>query len=263
MLAGFFDGSGTHDNHGRYVMAGFVAFCSTWAEIAEKWATVLLEEPCIPHFRMADTRQPKWREKYHISEDQMEQKIERLSSIVAPGHVLFSVICSISLDDFNEVVTEHLAGDKEIRKHLGKLFSKNPYSILFHRTVGQTVMHVHEMGISGDQVDFVFDRENQLFDQAKLLLDRVRSDVPKHLQGYIGDAIPRNSRTTKPLQAADLIAARSKDQCNDSQNPKFRDAITLLAGSVGNQNVTQHISKFRLEQLVDALLAKEPEIGAS
>src|ERR1019366_6823329 len=33
---------------------------------------------------------------------------------------------------------------------IGRLFSKNPYSILFHRTVGQTVMHVHEMGISGD-----------------------------------------------------------------------------------------------------------------
>jgi hypothetical protein len=35
MLNAFVDGSGPGHNNGRYVMAGYVAFCPIWSDIAE------------------------------------------------------------------------------------------------------------------------------------------------------------------------------------------------------------------------------------
>jgi hypothetical protein len=77
---------------------------------------------------------------------------------------------------------------------------------------------VRDLGIVGDQVDFVFDRENELFDNANDLLRRTRRFFDPALFHMCGDAIQRDEDRVLPLQAADLIAGVAKDHCNDPQN---------------------------------------------
>lgn len=260
MLGAFFDGSGPAGRDGRYVMAGFTASCSTWADIAEQWKTALQAKPAIPKFKMSLARNHTWRGDHRITKDQMDRKIRKLSLLVTPPKTLFSVICSIDQGDFRELVeSSGLRGDKVIRKALGKFCLTTPYTMLFHYVVATTLWRIHRLDICGDQVDFVFDRENKLFDDANALLRKLRPTLPVEIQNLLGDAVQRDEDKINPLQAADLIAARAKDQCNDQQNQKFRKAYRSLAGH-GDHNATLHLEQRHIRAMLDKLRAR-PDVN--
>lgn len=259
MLNAFFDGSGPGHSDGRYVLAGFVSFCSTWADIAERWESILAETPSIPKFKLTLSRSKEWRDRVGIREDQMSTKIDRLSELVTPPQTLFSVICSISEPEFRKVVDEaEVRGNKEVRRALGKLAFTTAYTMLFHNAVARTLLHVKNLGIVGDQVDFVFDRENELFDNANTLLRNMRRFLDPDLYSMLGDAVQRDEDKVLPLQAADLIAGAAKDQCNDPDNVDLRNRVSLLAGK-GDHNVTLHLREKHIRNLIAAVLMPKPE----
>jgi hypothetical protein len=258
MLGAFFDGSKPGHDNGRYVMAGFVAFCATWVDIAERWKSVLDEAPPIPKFKMALARDPKWRKSIGITAPEMAVKIEKLSLLVQPPQTLFSVICSISDPQFREIIDEtKIRGNKLIRSVFGKHAFNTAYAMLFNNVVARTLWKVHELGIAGDQVDFVFDRENELFDGASGILRMVRRGLPKEIRPMLGDVTQRDEDDVLPLQAADLIAARAKDQCNNATNPSHIRAIRSLAGS-GEMNTSLHLREKHIRDHVKGLLKPIP-----
>ena len=259
MLSAFFDGSGPGHSNGRYVMAGFVSFCPTWGDIAEEWRKILDTRPAIPKFKMSLARNQEWRESIGITQTQMDDKIEQLSALVQPPRTLFSVICSISQPEFRMIVTETEAqGNKHLRSILGKFTFKTAYALLFHNAISATLNKIRSLGIVGDQVDFVFDRENELFDNANILLKRTRRFFDPESYTMLGDAIQRDDDKVLPLQSADLIAALSKDQCNDPENMDLRNKIVKISGT-GDYNATFHIREHHIRKLIAATLTPMPE----
>jgi hypothetical protein len=259
MLNAFVDGSGPGHNNGRYVMAGYVAFCPIWSDIAERWEQTLAETPSIPKFKLTLSRNKEWRDQVGITEDQMERKIALLSELVTPPKTLFSVICSISEPDFKRVVEEtNIKSNKHVRKVLGKYVFKTPYATLFHNVVARTLNKVRDLGIVGDQVDFVFDRENELFDNANDLLRRTRRFFDPALFHMCGDAIQRDEDRVLPLQAADLIAGVAKDHCNDPQNMEIRNQLLSLSGK-GEHNATLHLTEQHIRNAITAITRPMPE----
>jgi hypothetical protein len=260
MLNGFFDGSGPGQGHGRYVIAGFVAFAQTWCDIAERWKETLDSTPPIPKFKLSLSRNPTWRGEVGITADQMKSRIKKLSRLVTPPQTLFSVVCSINADDFTDAVeASQIKGNKDVRVALGEYAFSTSYSMLFHSVVARTLWKVHDLGICGDQVDFVFDRENHLFDDAKKLLDLYRHaegsrGLPPEIAPLLGDAIQRDEDKLMPLQAADLLAGLAKDHCNDPQNHKSTKTLLALAGT-GDHNTTLHHKRKRLIELIHELCA--------
>src|SRR5271154_263133 len=252
MLNAFFDGSGPGHHNGRYVLAGFVAFCPTWADISERWATVLEETPSIPKFKLSLSRSKEWRDKVGITEDQMQVKIAHLSELVAPPKTLFSVLTSISESDFRKVVADtKVQGNKQLRAPLGKYAFKTAYMLSFHNAVFITLQKIKKLGIVGDQVDFVFDRENELFDNANALLRNMRRFFEPDSYAMLGDAVQRDEDNVLALQAADLIAGITKDHCNDPENPELRKQLISLTGS-GDNNITRHLSERDIRAVISA-----------
>jgi hypothetical protein len=259
MLSAFFDGSGPGHNNGRYVMAGFVAFCPTWATIAERWAEALADAPPIPKFKLSLSRNKDWRDKLGVSEDQMNDKIDILSGLVAPPKTLFSVICSISEPEFRLAVDEaEVRGKKDIKQALGKHAFNTAYMTLFHQVIGLTLQKIRKLGIVGDQVDFIFDRENELFDNANTLLRNLRRYYDPETFSLCGDAIQRDEDKVLPLQAADLIAGVAKDQCNDTGNAVPKERLLSIAGTA-DCNTTVHISEQRIRSIIAGVLTPMPE----
>ena len=259
MLSAFFDGSGPGHSNGRYVMAGYVAFCPTWAEIAEQWAGVLAETPSIPKFKLGLSRSKEWRDQIGIDHDQMKNKVGRLTELVAPPKTLFSVICSISEPDFERVVKETgIRGNKQVRAVLGKHAFNTAYTTLFHNVVGRTLGKIRDLGIVGDQVDFVFDRENELFDNANAILRSTRRFFDPTAFHMCGDAVQRDEDKVLPLQAADLIAGIAKDHCNDPTNPEIRDRILEVAGK-GEHNATLHLTEQHIRNAIELMTRPMPE----
>jgi hypothetical protein len=81
--------------------------------------------------------------------------------------------------------------------------------------------------------------------------------LPDPIREFLGDAVQRDDDEVNPLQAADLIAALAKDQCNDQQDQRKRKAISRLAGS-DEYNVTLHLKRERLVKIVEALQSAPP-----
>ena len=259
MLNAFFDGSGPGHNNGRYAMAGFVAFCPTWADIADDWARVRDETPAIPKFKLSLSRSKEWRDQVGICEDQMGAKIERFSALVAPPKTLFSVVTSISESEFKQVIAETgVLGNKQLRSTLGKFTFKTAYTFLFHNVVALTLDKIQRLGIVGDQVDLVFDRENELFDGANSLLRKTRRFFDPSFYAMLGDAVQRDEDKVLPLQAADLIAGRVKDHCNDPQNVELRSRLVEITGT-GDHNITRHISEQYIRTVISAVLQPMPK----
>lgn len=67
MLRAYLDESSSGDSHGRFVIAGFVAFCHEWEDFAELWAAVLAAPPSVPYFRMSSFRSEEWRKEHGIT----------------------------------------------------------------------------------------------------------------------------------------------------------------------------------------------------
>ena len=105
----------------------------------------------------------------------------------------------------------------------------------------------------GDQVDFVFDDNDALFDDANTLFRELRQGQDEPYKSILGEAIPGNNERLKPLQVADLLAARAKDYC---LNPieETEQLLRAIAGH-GERNATKHFKRDDLEKFAADLAA--------
>jgi hypothetical protein len=261
MIAAHIDGAGTADGTGRYVMAGYVGFAQSWEDFVEKWNIELNRHPPIPYFRMACIRSHDWRVAHRISREQAEQKLRRLSHLLKGPEILFSVVTSVRQEDFQEIVTDSgILGDKQIRQVLGKFGLKTHYMYLFHSVIARTLWHLHKKLQIWDEVDFFFDRENKLFENANAFLEKIRPQLPPEIKSMLATANERESRNRIQLQAADLLAARARDYYN---NPRHETEKLLLAisGKLDpEKNATLIHTRKHLRQMVEAL-QRHPEIN--
>jgi hypothetical protein len=243
-------------------MAGLVGFTSAWETFTDSWESVLKEPPSVPYFRLADFRNPAWRATHDISEDEAVKKINRLSSCLTNPPILFSVCVSVQKDDYRDIVTNSGILTKLRRNE--RLLLNTPYSFCFQNVIGRTVQKlVDELSIMGDVVDFVFDRNEPLFDAANTTFRTIRDagNLPKGWREALGDAEPKNDETLLPLQAADLLAGVFKDHCSSPYDSAIKSHLLSISGNRNPEhNITLHARPHRLNKFVASLKAGAPWI---
>ena len=258
-MVAYVDGAGTGHNFGRYVMAGYVAFVHQWQEFADAWSSELQRYPAIPFFRMASMRNAAWRYEIGISKDQAELKTKRLGRLLQDSSlILFSAISSVSQEEFERVMTDTgLRANKDVRQAMGRLCFKTHYTYLFHSIAARVLWKLRDLEIVGDQVDFVFDREDQLFNNANVLLKNLRDRLPLEIRDMLGDASQNNDQTLVPLQAADYLAATARDYYAEPKNTKKRKRL-LAASGTGHKNATLIHTEEHLRTMATALMKPRP-----
>jgi hypothetical protein len=252
MLRAFVDESGTAGRDGIFVMAGLVAFAVKWDEFVESWSSAV--SPC-PFYRTASYKDPAWCATNNVG-DPVGQT-EKLARLITYPPLLFSVCCTVQKGEYREIVTNSGALRKAGR--LGKLWLKTPYAYCLHNIVALTLEKiVNKLGIRGDVVDFVFDRNDPLFDAANQMFRELRNSMKEESwRSTLGDVASGNDERLGPLQAADLLAGRLKDYCGNPKDPKLRTDLLAVSG-VDRNNVTRHIRSAKLEQLAHSLQAGRP-----
>jgi hypothetical protein len=248
MLRAYVDESSSGDSHGRFVIAGFVAFCHEWEDFTELWAAVLAAPPSVPYFRMSSFRSEKWRKEHGITKEQAGSKLDDLTALIKDPYFLFSTIVSISQDDYSELI-----GPQARRFRLDNTWLTTPYNYCLQRLVAITTWKINKLGICGDQIDFVFDDNDALFDDANRLFRELRKGQDEPYRSIIGDAIPGNDQTLKPLQVADLFAARVKDYCVNPTEESTR-LLRTISGR-GDRNATKHLKRSDLQSFALDLAA--------
>jgi hypothetical protein len=252
VLRAYVDDSGSSGRDGFYVMAGIVAPTFVWDDFVDPWAEILNSGVPVPFFRQANFRDPEWRKAHGISKEQAEAKTNQLANAIKYPPLLFSVCCSVSKQQYREAITDPQLWRNAGR--IGKLWLKTPYAFCFHQMIGLTLRQmVNYLGLAGEVVDFVFDRNEPLFDAANVMLRELRPTLqPKGWSEALGDAIPGNDEKVIPLQSADLVAGRLKDHCS---TPKNKDIYKSLVGvtGIGNNNITWHTRPHTLRDLATGL----------
>jgi Protein of unknown function (DUF3800) len=254
MLRAFVDESGTGGRDGVFVMGAVVAFVVKWEEFVTPWCEILQNGTPVPYFRTSSFRSEEWRTERRISKKHADEKTEALSRGFTYPPLLFSVCVSVKKQDYREAITE-----KKLYKGAGKLGSlwlKTPYAYCFHNIVALTLEKiVDQLGIGGDIVDFVFDRNDPLFDAANAMFRELRHSFDDtRWRATLGDVIPANDEVLIPLQAADLLAGRLKDYCEAPTSDSAR-AVLAVSGT-GDRNITRHITRARLDNFAKSLPKK-------
>jgi hypothetical protein len=262
MLAAYFDGAGTPQSTGRYVIAGYVAYALNWEKLVTAWDRQLKRRPAIPFFRNASMRHLEWRLSNGLSRQDAKWKTNDLARILKSPLIQFSVVCSVDEPDFKSLVIDSgIVQDKQIRKAVGKFCFRSHYSYLFHSVVARTLWKLYDLGIRDDEVNFFFDTEQKHFECANRLLEKLKPTLPIEIRDMAGTANQQEGRKVLPLQMADLLASRARDYYRDPREKK-RKQLSAVAGQRDPKRNTSLIhSRKHLRRMVAALKAY-PTINA-
>jgi hypothetical protein len=223
MLRVYIDDSKQDDAPGTFVLAGYMADATTWADFSDEWQIALDGPPKLEYLKtnhMFRLRDPKsvffgW------SPEDRDARLLLLSK-TTNKYALASIQSVVRSSDYREIFAG-LTGNPDFDR---------PYSFLFYSIMGGIVSALERLGIN-DQVEFFFDEQgNESQERLRSGFDDFVSTAPQNLIDRIG-AKPdfRDEKKVYPLQAADLMAWHFRrnivehDQGRDFESPVWTELL--------------------------------------
>jgi hypothetical protein len=187
MLQAYVDDSADHTGDKRLVLAGYVHTAPVWAKFSDAWAEALRRPPAIPALHMSKC--------FHgMSNQSRAEKIAALTAVVNDFKP-FSIECSISAKDFNEVYKPYAPYDL-----------RHPYFPCFYALVIKTAQLIASAP-NRLPIDFFFDEQGNVGLNAVLWYPwMVKGAPPEAMALLSGPPIFKNDEEILPLQAADMLA---------------------------------------------------------
>jgi hypothetical protein len=120
-----------------------------------------------------------------------------------------------------------------------------PYTYCFDALMVSLANSVIEGGHSRVPIDFIFDEQDGLGEEARFLYRIIRDGQPKAVRSILSrDPIFRNDKHVLPLQAADMLAWHVRR--NHVRDPEaFQVPEFLSADDIGNMNLTSKVGPIR------------------
>jgi hypothetical protein len=198
MWKAYYDESGSDAKSRYFVLAGYVSSVDDWELFSDEWQGVLDQAPRLDYFKTTEAFQIRdqfagW------PEEQRNARVLQFLSIVQ-ARALFG--CAVAMP--KDIYERHIRG--VIPK-----FYDNPYYICFVESLeflSDTMSRFEQKG----PIDFVFD-ENNLEPRVRELFDEFKLKGGPN-RGLIGEIDFRDDKKVLPLQAADLLAWRTRAHLN-------------------------------------------------
>lgn len=257
MLRAFADESDAGSKtKGVLTVSGYVGFCVKWEQFSEEWNTAVCSNDAfsrVGYFKAIALKSAKWRKEHNVTKGDVNQVHQKLIPIIQKWYQSYSVVATVSCEDHAKIIVPSRFGNDPWLAH--------PYYFAYHVFVSTALYHaVSEIGILGDRMDFVFDRNEPITDRANEMFRHIRNspDLDPKYSDMMGDAIPGDDTKLPPLQAADVLASRAKDHCREPHNRKISRNLLAISGS-GNENVTWHLRHKNLLEFTEWLLERGME----
>lgn len=192
-LKAYIDDSGSGGDSPWYVLAGYLGTVDGWDRFDSPWLEVLHREPRIEYFKAseAESLRPdgQWA---GVSPTQRDQKIDDLIDVISKC-ALRCVCARMRQRDYDELVKGNVPPAWD-----------SPYYFLQTFVIGAAINSEKRDGRGGQQIDFVFDRDQKHESRSKLLMPRVQPLDMMH--GSLANVTFQDEKEFLPLQAADLVA---------------------------------------------------------
>jgi hypothetical protein len=185
----FCDGSKGTEPGKILLLSALVHTVPAWEKFSNDWEAALKVPPRLEHFHMRKFRQlAGWKP---IDRD---LKIISLTEVILK-HQPHVVSCWLSTESYNATVRQVAPSDL-----------RHVFSLAFHAIL-HTVGEYQIQRRIATPVDFVFDEEGDVGDEALIWYPAIKETAPPRVRALMG-ATPvfRDDEEVPPLQAADLVA---------------------------------------------------------
>jgi hypothetical protein len=194
MLQVFVDDSASDDGDQRLFLAGYINTADKWILFSDAWQEELDSQPSIRYLKMSEANNLGG-EFRGWSAEVRDEKLRGLARVIrhfGPA----TIHSSISRKEFKEIVSP-----------VAPYGFNRPYLYAFQAIIVSLANSMLEYGVPKVPVDFIFDEQGKLGEEARFFYRIVRDTQPAGVRSILSsDPIFRNDKMVLPIQAADMLA---------------------------------------------------------
>lgn len=193
MIQAYADDSTHSQGERRLYLAAYSNSVDNWIAFSNEWKAALTETPSIKYAKMSEAESLQGQFKGWRSEDR-DAKVLKLAKLIRKYDPV-SIHTSVSTAECAKVMSGRVPHGMA-----------RPYLICFQALVIH-LAQFHAMKGLTVPVDFVFDEQGGVGQEAALLYPWLRESLPPEVRAMMGTTpIFRNDKDVAALQAADLLA---------------------------------------------------------
>ena len=210
-----------------FLMAAWVSDVDTWEAFTEAWQDTLDSAPTIKYFKHSEAMAAI--ENFaHWERPAIDDKMSRLVDVIC-AHEMSGLVAGARVSTYTEAFRSDILGEKQVKSVL-KL--THPYHTCFFSIPKGIIQFQKERGVDA-KVDFVFDRQDGMFLECKILFEEMMKILPEEILRNIGTIIDQSDEDVLPLQAADLLAGQMRQEIISGHRDKHVERMRI-AHDIGN-----------------------------
>jgi hypothetical protein len=194
MLQVYVDDSASDDGDQRLFLAGYINTADKWIRFSDAWQEELDHSPRINYLKMSEANNlgGEFRGWTAAARDEKLRGLARVIRHFSPA----SIHSSISRADFKTIVSP-----------VAPYGFNRPYFYCFQAIIVPLVNSMLEYGLPKVPVDFIFDEQEGMGEEARFFYRIIRDGQPAAVRSMLSsDPIFRDDKQVLPLQAADMLA---------------------------------------------------------
>ena len=216
ILQAFADDSASDVSDKRFFLVAYVTTANLWASFSDLWELELRRKPSIAYFKMVEASGLRgqfagW------SRTDRDAKVHALAQIIHFFKPWF-IYCSVSREEYGRILAPVAPKGLKI-----------PYFACFWGLIRTTARYHQTLGDDVPPVDFVFDEQGGLGDDAVLFYRWLKESEEPEIRNLLGATpIFRDDKHVLPLQAADMLAwhVRRNHEDGAPADPIIWDLLT-------------------------------------
>jgi hypothetical protein len=191
----YVDDSRSNQREERLVLAGYINTAERWSRFSDAWYAELRRSPSIDYFKMVEAAGLRGQFGGWCTADR-DNKVEDLARIIRHSKPA-SIHSSVSQKLVAEII-----------KPVAPYGMASAYSFCFEAIMIPLAIHQSKQrDLMQVPIDFIFDQQEGLGDEAKLLYQSIRARQPRAVQKVLSvEPVFRDDKLIMPLQAADMLA---------------------------------------------------------
>lgn len=236
MLQAFVDDSVSSQGEQRLYLSAYINTAEKWAAFSDHWGAALKQHPAIDYFKAAEAENLSGQFRGWTA-DARDIKVLLLAGII---HLYEPWGCHTTVDT--------LVWKSKLRE-TGPYGLGHPYFCAFYAMISAVSRLHSDLGFTVP-VDFVFDEQGGLGEEALLFYNWMKGSLPPEGQAVLGSTpVFGDDKGVMPLQAADMLAWHARREGETREDERERPALALLMPD--RRHVMTHMDAGAIDRIAD------------
>ncbi len=249
----FVDDSGKDRREPAFILAAWCGTADAMETFADAWDIASRKDKAIEYFKHSESMALEGCFKDFTATEAEDKRIS-LAEVIA-NHPVYGFVFIVPHSEYKTHVT-----DKAIRKR-NRLVKRlaDPFYLAFGDLV-RVVLSTHYYAGIRDQIDFIFDgnKSDSALGSSVTAYNRLKREFKNHPWWHLmGTIVPGDDKQLLPLQAADLLAGKTrKSVIDDRLDPVFeiwRDRVPILFHVLTQADFEAHVAGFNIGEATNVL----------